>query len=134
MSSFQGRYSEIVIDKEKQFPMHMKKELTVEEFYDLMHHVHAGSSEDFSVELEELSALKQKINTLESRLNSIAETVENISINGSNNINSDNTYIDVDNNSEDLNNANDNNLGDPNDGTDTGTVTIVNDPIVDDDF
>lgn len=82
--AYQSKYPEIIIDKDNQSPINMRKELTVEEYYDLLHHVHPGSSEDFSQQIAEINkdfnVLSEQVESIKSVLESLTNKVNEISI------------------------------------------------------
>ena len=64
-------YPKIIIDEDNNTSNgNLRYNLTTEEYYDLVHHTHAGSDEDSSAKLE---AIENKINAIVSKINEMDE-------------------------------------------------------------
>ena len=74
-------YSEILIDKSNQSPISAVHQLTVEEYYDLMHHSHESSTSsdndtEEKVTREEFDQLKQHVIDLIAEVAALKNTEE----------------------------------------------------------
>jgi hypothetical protein len=59
--AYESKYSEIIIDKSNNTPNNQQISLTVEQYYDLLHHTH--SAEDLVTEKGSVKATLEEMNT-----------------------------------------------------------------------
>lgn len=69
-------YSEILIEKSNQSPISAVHQLTVEEYYDLMHHSHESFTSSDNVTREEFDQLKQQVTDLIAEVAALKNTEE----------------------------------------------------------
>lgn len=118
MSLFNSKYPEIVIDTTNQMPNpHMKKTLTIEEYYDLFHHTHVdvgnGGPMVTPSQIEAISTLSSRVDALEATVSKMAKVIQQLAANNGDinnddlNFDFDGLYISVDDNSSDDNTSTD---------------------------
>ena len=82
----ESKYPKILIDEDRNLPNpDGSVTLTFEQYYDLLHHSHEGSSESASVEIEELKnnvvSLQSTITTLNTTIDEIKSQIEELKTN-----------------------------------------------------
>lgn len=96
---YQSKYSRITQDPAYQsVNPHMKKDLTIEEYYDLLHHTHEGmaNADETNAKIEELQQVINELKNEITKIKVILDTNNDGVLDSNDNVGSSALYVDVD--------------------------------------